>query len=168
MRDMKNTSQGCTVAGCGSPHAARGYCRTHYSRWLRHGDPLVVKPVGRRTDSNLAMVRDLFREWGSTTISRHHAAIRVLGTIGDGAPSEGVLAATRANGSFNVAALERFTTQRVIEYCNNIGRDALADKLILRWVRTRLTEDQRAMLVARLFFEVGTDEEDEEDEAKEA
>lgn len=28
----------CDVDGCRNPHEARGYCRTHYSRWQRHGD----------------------------------------------------------------------------------------------------------------------------------
>jgi len=28
----------CSVAGCGRPAKARGYCAKHYQRWLRHGD----------------------------------------------------------------------------------------------------------------------------------
>lgn len=34
----------CTV--CSDPVYQRGYCRKHYMRWYRHGDPLVVKPRG--------------------------------------------------------------------------------------------------------------------------
>jgi hypothetical protein len=30
----------CTV--CGKPANARGLCSTHYLRWKRHGDPLLV------------------------------------------------------------------------------------------------------------------------------
>lgn len=37
---------GCTVNGCDEPHEARGMCRTHYQRWYRHGDPLVVHSRG--------------------------------------------------------------------------------------------------------------------------
>ena len=33
----------CTIEGCHKPVDARGYCDTHYGRWKRHGDPLVVK-----------------------------------------------------------------------------------------------------------------------------
>lgn len=33
----------CTVAGCGAPHDAKGYCRAHYRAWRRHGDPLGRK-----------------------------------------------------------------------------------------------------------------------------
>lgn len=35
---MKNLRV-CAVDGCDQPHKSRGYCLTHYSRWLRHGDP---------------------------------------------------------------------------------------------------------------------------------
>ncbi len=36
----------CTLAGCGRPHYARGYCRAHHARWRRHGDPLAAVPIG--------------------------------------------------------------------------------------------------------------------------
>ena len=40
----------CTVPGCDSVRIkARGLCSTHYSRWYRNGDPLVIK---RRTDAH--------------------------------------------------------------------------------------------------------------------
>lgn len=30
----------CAIPGCGKPHRARGWCKAHYSKWYRHGDPL--------------------------------------------------------------------------------------------------------------------------------
>lgn len=33
--------QRCAVDGCPRPHDARGFCKPHYSRWKRHGDPLA-------------------------------------------------------------------------------------------------------------------------------
>jgi hypothetical protein len=30
----------CAVVGCDRPLCQRGYCRSHYMRWYRHGDPL--------------------------------------------------------------------------------------------------------------------------------
>lgn len=37
----------CTIEGCAEPHDARGMCRSHYSAWRRHGDPLMRK-IGPR------------------------------------------------------------------------------------------------------------------------
>lgn len=31
----------CSVADCGNPHLARGFCNVHYLRWKKHGDPLI-------------------------------------------------------------------------------------------------------------------------------
>lgn len=30
----------CSIKGCGKPQKTRGWCRAHYHRWRRHGDPL--------------------------------------------------------------------------------------------------------------------------------
>lgn len=32
----------CTVDGCDRPSRARGWCKMHWHRWRRHGDPMVV------------------------------------------------------------------------------------------------------------------------------
>lgn len=32
----------CTVDGCDRPQLARGWCKLHYYRWKRQGDPLLV------------------------------------------------------------------------------------------------------------------------------
>lgn len=37
---MKNTT--CSIADCDKPAKQRGWCWAHYSRWHRHGDPLVA------------------------------------------------------------------------------------------------------------------------------
>lgn len=34
----------CTVADCGKPQNCRGWCKGHYYRWQRYGDPLGSAP----------------------------------------------------------------------------------------------------------------------------
>lgn len=36
---MADAKRICAVEGCGKPHSARGWCRTHYFRWFKHGSP---------------------------------------------------------------------------------------------------------------------------------
>lgn len=49
----KNQGRYCRVPGCPSDARSRGYCRAHYARVLRHGEPgeavvkLVTKWTGR-------------------------------------------------------------------------------------------------------------------------
>lgn len=49
----------CNVNGCAnSANQARGWCRTHYARWQRHGDPNFIanmqgKPLAERLWSNI-------------------------------------------------------------------------------------------------------------------
>lgn len=37
----------CSIDGCGKPHAARGWCYSHWERWKRHGDPLAGKRINK-------------------------------------------------------------------------------------------------------------------------
>jgi hypothetical protein len=42
--------RGCSVAGCGArAWKDHLYCPKHQLRWMRHGDPLIVRPRGRKT-----------------------------------------------------------------------------------------------------------------------
>lgn len=34
-----STDLRCTVDGCGRPQHARGWCKQHYRRWMKHGTP---------------------------------------------------------------------------------------------------------------------------------
>lgn len=46
----------CTIDGCASRHLARSWCRKHYQRWQRHGDPVhveVERDIGLRFWANV-------------------------------------------------------------------------------------------------------------------
>lgn len=58
----------CIIEGCGKPHATRGWCSAHYSRWKRHGDPLHV--FASRTGPNAT-------NWQGTAITYSAAHLRV-------------------------------------------------------------------------------------------
>jgi hypothetical protein len=38
----------CSFPGCGEPRKARGYCKKHWRRWRKHGDPAVVAAGGNK------------------------------------------------------------------------------------------------------------------------
>lgn len=38
----------CAIEDCEKPHLARGWCNTHYKRWLATGDPLKTKRPERQ------------------------------------------------------------------------------------------------------------------------
>ena len=37
----------CKIPGCDDPRDARGWCKAHYERWRRNGDPLLLKRPAR-------------------------------------------------------------------------------------------------------------------------
>ena len=39
----------CSIAGCDRAAKTRGWCRKHYNRWVRHGDPTITKSPGWET-----------------------------------------------------------------------------------------------------------------------
>jgi len=46
----------CSVPSCGKPHRGRGYCVSHYKRWVRWGDPNIKRPTTGATDRFWAKV----------------------------------------------------------------------------------------------------------------
>lgn len=37
---MSRAQRICSIPGCGEPYCARGWCKNHYYRWKRNGDPM--------------------------------------------------------------------------------------------------------------------------------
>lgn len=68
----------CVVDGCDRPRLSRGWCKRHYTRWIRHGDPTVVLP---RTAPRRSTKGRLRRAWKPevTYIGAHARVRRVRG-----------------------------------------------------------------------------------------
>src|ERR1700752_992967 len=48
---MTQTQKLCSFPGCTKPMNSRGWCKTHYMRWRKHGDPSInlrAENVGQR------------------------------------------------------------------------------------------------------------------------
>jgi hypothetical protein len=43
--DPSGAPRTCSIEGCEERHYGRGWCRNHYSRWQKHGDPLYLSPI---------------------------------------------------------------------------------------------------------------------------
>lgn len=39
---MSSITNICSIEGCSSPQRVRGWCASHYKRWLKYGDPTVI------------------------------------------------------------------------------------------------------------------------------
>lgn len=50
----------CSIDGCDRTARARGWCRSHYRRWLSYGDPLGVSPRARGVFVERSTVEDRF------------------------------------------------------------------------------------------------------------
>ena len=73
---MSGRTGTCSVPNCGvSPCVGRGWCRKHYTRWQRTGDPLVARPRGTKPGQ-------LCPNWKGDEIGYEGAHIRVRKTRG--------------------------------------------------------------------------------------
>ncbi len=61
----------CRMADCGKPTKANRLCHTHYQRYLRTGDPLVVRPAGTTTSG------EADRNWRGDDIGYGAAHLRL-------------------------------------------------------------------------------------------
>ena len=54
---MTNSRPICSIEGCNAPRSARGYCKNHYARWHRHGNPLGGELLPSRDTLGARMYR---------------------------------------------------------------------------------------------------------------
>jgi hypothetical protein len=48
----------CTVEDCGDPRYCKGFCRIHYVRWRKYGDPLQVRKPGPQPRGCICSIPD--------------------------------------------------------------------------------------------------------------
>ena len=124
----------CRIDGCDREPTAKGLCAKHYMRLRRAGDPNRVRKPGWKTSE----ARNLMREWSPRTFARFTLAMRMLEDAGIGVEEKqrAIKAASRPNGSMNVAKLLRIAETRLAMRTASdqmAGEDALALTRLTSW-----------------------------------
>jgi hypothetical protein len=71
----------CAVEECSRPSITRGWCRRHYQRWQRYGDPTRERPsVAERIRAG-SIRRNGCLEWRGARDKDGYGLIRVEGTL---------------------------------------------------------------------------------------
>jgi hypothetical protein len=92
----------CSIDGCPEKAVAKGLCAKHYARTRRNGgDAAKVRKRGRKTPHDVAVHRQLFREFSARTRARFTKAMRICQRLG--IVEEAVKKASRPNGSMNMS-----------------------------------------------------------------
>ncbi len=94
----------------------------HYARQRRTGDPLTVRRPGPKpSEARASWAAILGEDWASErTISRHWSAMKMLWDVGGDARAA-LTAATRPNGTVNVAEFERQAWSTVFAFVEQDG-----------------------------------------------
>lgn len=83
-RATLNGTRTCSVDDCTSASYCRGFCTKHYLRFMKHGDPLVVREVNRAVcvaDGCENIARTLNRTLCSTHYSRWKRHVKIDGPV---------------------------------------------------------------------------------------
>jgi hypothetical protein len=71
----------CSVETCDRDAEARGWCHAHLQRWIRHGDVLADRPIGRRVN-DACTVDDCRRPATKNSLCEaHNARVRKFGDV---------------------------------------------------------------------------------------
>jgi len=148
----------CSVADCELPALARGWCRKHYARWQRYGDPATVKlrkdltPYERVMahvvpDGECAVFTGYRDRRGDATISangRNLSGHRVVWEHHHGPLSPGQVVAHLCNNRPCVR-IEHLSTDPL---ARSFGRMKYSPQVVAEAIR-RVDAGERASIVAR-------------------
>lgn len=74
----------CSVLYCSAPVRSRGWCRTHYDRWKRHGDPLALVRPRRHVVPPTCSEDDCGKPVDARGLcSMHYRRLRLYGSTAD-------------------------------------------------------------------------------------
>jgi len=57
----------CSIENCNKPHYARSWCQMHYTRWQRHGDPLITLQRPYLTKEEINQICQEYQEGKNST-----------------------------------------------------------------------------------------------------
>lgn len=145
----------CSIEGCTGVHWGRGWCKMHYHRWVRHGDPLT-----KLTGHTIKLIRDSVESrdrsdcwvwpyatspfgygfvWFENKMTQvHHVALIMDGTPQPPAPGDWALHSCDNRPCFNPAHLRWGT--RADNTADMLKRNRQTNGI--RNARAKLTEEQ--------------------------
>lgn len=69
---MNDTIKRCKIEGCNNKHVAKGYCRTHYYRYKRYGNPLEVRQIQSRNTDGSCKIKGCERKHHAKGYCKYH------------------------------------------------------------------------------------------------
>lgn len=85
--ESRNDIEGCSVEGCDGEHKARGMCSLHYRRYMKYGDPLLIRRVQSWRGSTCSVESCGDRVDSKGLCNRHYLRFRLYGDPLAGAPN---------------------------------------------------------------------------------
>lgn len=58
----------CSIEGCAKPPRHKGWCKAHYLRWYKHGDPLAGGPAMAPAGAPMAFIRAAIEHQGDNCL----------------------------------------------------------------------------------------------------